>query len=520
MADNEKPPAHPLSNTAVRNMAQPLTTTSVPHLMPAVNLPDHFVVEIHRTYFRTELNHAEEDFVPRRYLELAEASNDYKISPWIMHAFRTQKGVIDFAKWSQWDPRFRMTFASLIENPCLREGLLAGGYEATGLPTDNRPLDETEARRFTRIVRLQQRAIVSFLQDILKGASIAHRTPDGKSKLSLTPRYRRKRIAYFMNSISRRRATYTGPETHAFLTVDHPNERVFSRNVVPITVTDNPHITVPAHFQKSVEILVGQFCYQMRDLTNNIFSLADQDAYLLHLHGSHLHLLRLVAPGFKTSQIRSHTHEGFVHGETYTSLPSHFAQNLALSLLGDADGDRRALRTRLETRQIRKVLEQIKWFRLDRGADTEGTIEQALNQDCRVFQVLVSQEYDLWTWEGFRGAVRLVSGLCRYLMSGTARVGSVQRMFWRWPKRQDRSNDYDEDEYAWFWRYNWGLEDEEEDEDGVGVSLDSSDQNPDYENLDDYETELGVEQDADLDMYGSEDDEHGEVSDEQDAGIE
>ncbi|PYI24299.1 hypothetical protein BO86DRAFT_398580 [Aspergillus japonicus CBS 114.51] len=499
-------------------MAQPSNTTPVPDPMP-VNLPGHYVVEHRRTFFRVELNHDEEDLIPRRYLEAAEKSNDYRISPWIMHAFRTEKGVIEFAKWSPSDSRFRTTFESLVKNPCLKEGLFAGGYEATGLPTDNRPLDETEARRFARIMRLEQRAIVSFLQDILKGASTAHRTPDGKSKLSLT--YRRKRIAYFMNSMSRRRATHTGPETHAFLTVDHhPNERVFSRNVVPITVTDNPHITVPAHFQKCVEILIGQLSYQMRDVSNNIFSLADQEAYLLHLHGSHLQLLRLVAPGFKTSQIRSHAHEGFVNGETHTSLPPNFAEHLAVSFLDDSDGDLRALRTRLERRFIRKVLEQVTWFRLNRGAATEGTIEQALNQDCRVFQVLVSPEYDLWTWEGFRGAVRLVSGLCRYLMSGAARVGAVQKLFWLWPKKVDDGDDYDEGEFDWFWRQNWGMEVDEEEEDETEASLDSADPDPDYENLDDYETELGVELEDDGAAYGSEDDEGIEMSGEQDADTE
>ncbi|PYH79513.1 hypothetical protein BO82DRAFT_356292 [Aspergillus uvarum CBS 121591] len=74
MAENEKPPPHPLSNTSVRNMAQPSNTTPVPDPMP-VNLPGHYVVEHRRTFFCVELNHDEADLIPRRYLEAAEKSS-------------------------------------------------------------------------------------------------------------------------------------------------------------------------------------------------------------------------------------------------------------------------------------------------------------------------------------------------------------------------------------------------------------------------------------------------------------
>ncbi|PYH47206.1 uncharacterized protein BP01DRAFT_411287 [Aspergillus saccharolyticus JOP 1030-1] len=484
-------------------MAQAFSTTSNPSFGLVDHeeaLPSYYLIEYRGVAFRVQMDHNDDELIPRRFLAEAELSEDFTSPPWIHRALQTmeQGSLIRMAEWNRLDTKYKEVFENLVRIPLLRDGLFDGGHEVTGQPTDDQPLLARESRRFRRIVKRQQRAIVTFMQDILKDAPMTHTSPDGQSEVYLNPKYLQKRIRYWMGRIQHRERLLIGPETNAFLTVDsRPGDRVWSRHLVPITVTTNPNVTVRTHLTRAVKTLIGQYCYQLRDVSNNIQSLPDQEAYLIHIHGSHLHILRLIAPGFKTSRIRSNVHKQFVYDDTYTSLNPHQADQLALRILANSDGDPDALRKGLKDRSVRKVLEQVEWFRLYCGDATVGTVEEIVNCDPTVFQVLVSREYDLWDEEGFRKAVRNVRALYKYLMSGTARIGSLQKMFWDWPKAAaDDDDDYDEMDFAWFW---------DSDRFASGSEENTDDEESDYENLEKYEAELEGEAGVDETVYGSED---------------
>ncbi|RAL13681.1 uncharacterized protein BO97DRAFT_423460 [Aspergillus homomorphus CBS 101889] len=498
MATNENPPVHPLSNAAVNNMAQPSVTPDHPNPVPgpAATLPDHYLIGIRELLFRVELNHADEELVPRRFLGEAEKSQDVVIPPWIFHAFRTEKGLIDLGKWSKWDQRFREVFERLARIPIFRYGLFRDAN-----PKSDGPMNAQKHRRFAHIVKLQERAVVFLLKEILNGASIVHKTSDDGSETSLAAKYIKKRNKYYAGKANR---FFKGPKSNAYLAVDHhPDDSIFGRRLLPISVTTKPHPTLPGHFTKAVQFLLGQLTYQLRDVTHDPRAVPDQEAFHLHLHGSHLHLLRLVAPGFKTSLLQDgKTHIVFIDedDESYTSLSPHIADQIAQHYLEKSDGDPNALRDCLKERHIRKVLEHVAWHRLYRGIVTQGTVEELINSDIGVFQVLVSREYNLWSPRGFRAAVRMLLGLCLYLMSGEARVGSVQKMFQKWPKaakKDDEDDDYDEADFDWFWNIHW--DDDNEDSSGYFDEFDG------YEDLEEYEAEVEDAEQVQSTVHGNAD---------------
>lgn len=77
---------------------------------------------------------------------------------------------------------------------------------------------------------------------------------------------------------------------------------------------------------------------------------------------------------------------------------------------------------------LEKFMEQVEWDQLSNPANEVHP---------RSFQILGSREFDLWMkWE-FAGAVKMLSGLSMYLMSGQARCGVLQDVFEMYPYDED-----------------------------------------------------------------------------------
>lgn len=56
--------------------------------------------------------------------------------------------------------------------------------------------------------------------------------------------------------------------------------------------------------------------------------------------------------------------------------------------------------------------------------------------NLRTFRVIGTREYDLWLAADFKDAVRMLVGLCMYLMSGKAKCGFLQKTFEQYPFEQ------------------------------------------------------------------------------------
>ena len=117
----------------------------------------------------------------------------------------------------------------------------------------------------------------------------------------------------------------------------------------------------------------------------------DQEVFLIGLHGSHLHILRGIFPGHKTSHLWS--------GRYTPSTSSDFLNRMEEMVNHSSDDD-----------------------------------------DAKTFNILASAEYNLWLESDFHEAVKALVGLIMYLMSGEAHCGPLEAAFNNLPPETNRKN--------------------------------------------------------------------------------
>ncbi|KAL2004058.1 hypothetical protein VTN02DRAFT_563 [Thermoascus thermophilus] len=170
-----------------------------------------------------------------------------------------------------------------------------------------------------------------------------------------------------------------------------------------------------------VKIMLAHLLDQIRRLHPRGDRVPDQEAYLVGLHGSKLHILRAYFPGKKTSAVWCGKKE----------LPLHPSPS---------ESDQRRDENCKE----------------EAPSSSNGTAQQQTGSidlsevddepDLHTFRVLATREFDLWIKTDFQTAVKALVSLVMYLMSGRARLGNLQRIFERYPYEEENEDTDEETE--------------------------------------------------------------------------
>ncbi|KAI9372736.1 hypothetical protein BJX61DRAFT_552678 [Aspergillus egyptiacus] len=347
-------------------------------------------VTVHDVKAKLYLNCADADIIPVRYLEKADRLAILKRVPWIFRG--TDDGrAVSLNKWSKVDIRFRGVFQTLKKVPLFAKGL----FENDGGKMTSSKVDLADA------VKQQGNVVYALLDEILDMLKLKREMNCHQKYFYLRPRLLTVRPEYWTGFRVKHKDS---PTTAATLTLDYyPEKTEKARAVVPVMTTSKLNQPLREALEGEFKLLLAQLLVNIYRLLPPADKLPDQEAFLIFLHGSKLHLLRGVFPGQKTSRLWSGRHNA-----------SDNAPNLASAI-----GERFYDRTNLE-----RLIEEFEWSQLSNPE----------NEACpRGFQILGSREYDMWRkWE-FAAAVRMLAGLCLYLFSGQARCGILQHVFRRFP---------------------------------------------------------------------------------------
>ncbi|KAL4965332.1 uncharacterized protein BDV14DRAFT_200032 [Aspergillus stella-maris] len=423
-------------------------------------------IGVHGINARVFLNCADADIVPVRYLEKAERSQPLKRTPWIFRAAKDGRSV-NISKWSKADIRYRGVFKTLRKVPTFTGGLFdtstasstlnntsaSASAEGPGSIGSGRFRSGSDSGRssrssrydFDEAVKAQGQVIYALLDEILGMLDLRREAEDHRSCFLVRPRLLTCQPEYWTGYRMKHRDT---PLTAGSVSLDFEPSRGIPRAVLPVSSTNERNAPLKATLQGKFKLLLAQLLVNIHKLSPPGDKIPDQEAFLISIHGSRLHILRGIFPGQKTSKLWCGRHNPGNHLDDNQSTHALFARmgcsdnNPDPEGNGNASGNGNGTGTRTPTRfytktNLSRFIEQIEWNQLS----------DPLNEvHPRSFQVLGSREYDLWNkWE-FHAAVKMLSGLMLYLMSGQARCGALQDVFERYPYDEGCEVDSEEED--------------------------------------------------------------------------
>ncbi|PLB50587.1 hypothetical protein P170DRAFT_492471 [Aspergillus steynii IBT 23096] len=264
---------------------------------------------------------------------------------------------------------------------------------------------------FEDAARAQGKVLYALLDEILTLLDINREMDDHRSYFFLRPRLLNCHMEYWTGY---RQKHQDAPLTAGMVCIDSRPSFSSNKSVLPISTTTKPKQSLESALEGKFKLLLTHLLLHIHRLHPPGDKFPDQEVFLIGLHGSRLHILRAIFPGYKTSRIWSGRHNPSSNTESERS----FTQNP---------------NERFYSRQnVERVVQQVEWHKLSK-ADGE--------RNFRAFRVLGSQEYNLWINSEFRAAVRLIVGLTMYLMSGNARCGVLQHVFQRFPYDEVNKSD-------------------------------------------------------------------------------
>ncbi|KAL4877318.1 hypothetical protein BJY04DRAFT_230807 [Aspergillus karnatakaensis] len=353
-------------------------------------------IDVHGLKANVYLNCADVDVVPARYLEKADRSAIIKRVPWIFRAAKDGREV-NLSKWSKVDIRFRGVFKTLKNVPSFTKGLFE--HESGHMSSSKGD--------FEKAVTAQGQVVYALLEEVLNMLQIKREAEDHTKFFFLRPRLISCQTEYWIGYRVKYRDT---PPTAGSVMLDFdPPRAIVNKAVVPVVTTTEIPQSIKASLNGEYKLLLAQLLVNVHRLAPPGDKIPDQEAFLISLHGSRLHILRGVFPGQKTSKLWSGRHN-----------PSELdIESKSTHAMVSKMSDRFYSRLNLE-----RFMEEVEWNQLS-CPDNES--------NPKAFQILGSREYDLWMkWE-FAAAVRLLAGLMMYLMSGQARCGVLQDVFADFP---------------------------------------------------------------------------------------
>ncbi|KAL6233214.1 hypothetical protein BDW75DRAFT_252147 [Aspergillus navahoensis] len=390
-------------------------------------------LNVHGLKAKVYLNCADVDIVPARYLEKADRSLILNRTPWI---FRTAKDgrSVNIGKWSKVDIRYRGLFKTLKKVPAFSGGLFGSSTSGKSSATDEHEDRSTGGRMsidsrfgwdscsgsassskvgFEEAVKAQAQVVYTLLDEVLNMLRIKREAESHREVFFLRPRLVSCQPEYWTGYRVKHR---DAPFTAGSVSLDYEPSRGMPRAVMPVATTREPTISLKRALEGEFKLLLSQLLVNVHRLSPPGDKIPNQEAFLIGLHGSKLHILRGIFPGQKTSKLWSGRHNPTEAQSTHR-LPSWIGDGT-----GIAPGGREG---RFYSKaNLERFMEQAEWNQLS-NPDNEV--------HPRSFQVLGSREYDLWLkWE-FGAAVKMLAGLIMYLMSGQARCGVLQDVFERYP---------------------------------------------------------------------------------------
>ncbi|KAL4812661.1 hypothetical protein BDW67DRAFT_188441 [Aspergillus spinulosporus] len=395
-------------------------------------------IDVHGLRAKVYLNCADVDIVPARYLEKADRSPILKRTPWI---FRTAKDgrSVNIGRWSKVDIRYRGVFKTLKKVPVFSNGLFGSSTSGVSSAADEHEDVSTGGRTstdsrsgwgsgsgsassskscsskvdFEEAVKAQGQVVYALLDEVLNMLRIKREAESHREVFFLRPRLVSCQPEYWTGYRVKHRDT---PFTAGSVSLDYEPSRGMPRAVMPITTTSEPVISLKRTLENEFKLLLSQLLVNVHRLSPPGDKIPDQEAFLIGLHGSKLHILRGIFPGQKTSKLWSGRHNPREVQSTIRLFRRRYDDN---GLGPEGKDGRFYSKTNLE-----RFMEQVEWNQLS-NPDNEV--------HPRSFQVLGSCEYDLWLkWE-FGAAMKMLAGLIMYLMSGQARCGVLQDVFERYP---------------------------------------------------------------------------------------
>ncbi|KAL2832441.1 hypothetical protein BDW59DRAFT_157270 [Aspergillus cavernicola] len=368
-------------------------------------------LNVHGLKAKVYLNCADVDVIPARYLEKAERSPMLKRTPWIFRAARDGRDV-NLSKWSRVDIRFRGVFKTLKKVPPFTRGLFESDSGRMASSASSK-LDFEEA------VKAQGQVVYALMDEILNMLRIRRETESHREYFYLRPRLICCQPEYWTGY---RVKHWDTPVTAGSISLDYSPAQGASRAVMPVLTTAERRQNLKSALEGEFKLLLAQLLVNVHRLAPPGDKLPDQEAFLIVLHGSKLHILRGIFPGQKTSKLWCGRHKP-------ADPDSESTHNLVAKM-----SDRFYSKMNLE-----RFMEQVEWNQLSNPE----------NESCpRVFQIFGSREYDLWMeWE-FAAALKMLSGLIMYLMSGQARCGILQHVFERYPYDEGIESESDDGKEA------------------------------------------------------------------------
>ncbi|OGE48703.1 hypothetical protein PENARI_c026G06537 [Penicillium arizonense] len=399
-----------------------------PNTTPAA--PDPHEVDVHGLTARFFLKRPIEDLIPVRFLMQAEQHPVTHRKAWIFRDGTQDGRDVDLDEWSPVDMRYRGVFKSLAKVPQFTKGLWEGGCELFDYDVG------------TKNPRVQAHVIYALLHEIGDMLNISRPTSKEDVIFYAKPRLVSRPLEYWTGY---REKYKDGPRASGFLSLDFHPQQDFSVSLYPVSTTTEAE-TFSSCLREKFKLILGQLLLHLRRLRAPGDKIPDQEAFLLGLHGSKLHILRAFFPGQKTSSIwcqrelpmpeisisgltiqdktpsppasyTSDTNDGQAYHIEHTAEdhPEHASNTTGNTNRRRSQSNRFYSAENIE--RIRQHLEEAKLSTLDNELET------------RTFRVLGTREYDLWYPEDFKAAVHALAALELYLFSGEARCGGLQEIF-------------------------------------------------------------------------------------------
>ncbi|KAI9044247.1 uncharacterized protein KD926_001477 [Aspergillus affinis] len=356
-------------------------------------------IEVQGLKAKVLLNRPQEDIVPEKYLQKADRSSVVQRTPWAFRGVEDARQV-NLGKWSKVDVRFRGVFRMLNKVPQFKKGL----YQ-----NEDRNIEGCSRKYiFEDAARAQGQVVYALLEEILNLLDIRREMDSHLSYFFLRARLLNCHMEYWTGY---RQKHQDAPLTAGWVCVDTHPAGVSNKSILPISTTTKAKQSLESALEGKFKLILTNLLLHIHKLHPPGDKFPDQEVFLIGLHGSRLHILRAIFPGYKTSKIWS---------GRYNPSPSN-TDSTELFTMNPSE--------RFYSKQnVERFVERVEWHKLS-NADGE--------RDSRVFRILGSHEYDLWIKSEFRAAVRLVIGLIMYLMSGQARCGILQHAFQRFPYDED-----------------------------------------------------------------------------------
>ncbi|PWY69874.1 hypothetical protein BO94DRAFT_477640 [Aspergillus sclerotioniger CBS 115572] len=367
-------------------------------------------IEVHGIKAKFHLNRSDEELIPTRHLAKADHTRIVQRPVW---AFRKEDDarLKNLKKWSKVDIAFRGVFQTLKKGPQFEKGLFEdeNGSAAICPPRTN----------FKKVCKRQAQVIYALLDELMYKLAISRESEDDRKWFYLRPRFMDCRAEYWTGY---RHKYKDGPFSASWITLDHFPDIGVARCVVPVSTTTEENQPLQAALAGKLQLIMGQLLINILRLHPPGDQIPDQEVFLIGLHGCKLYLLRAIFPGAKTSKLWCGRHNPTVfHEEQKRSIASTVSKRF------------------YSRDNMARFMEQLNWLHLARSLSEE-------DPDPHVFQVLGSQEYDLWTKDGFRAARRLLAGLNMYLMSAQSKVGVLQEIFALFPYDESAEVEVDDGE--------------------------------------------------------------------------